>query len=182
MSNHLQNSLSASEGQLQIYVVCLSSYNNGILFGEWIDATCNVEDIQEQIKQLLAKSPTPGAEEFAIHDYRGFGSLHIKRDESIEKVQEKALFIVEHGDLGAEVLAYHRGNLYYATEALEEYYVGEYESELDYAAYLFDELYLHEIPKSVRDYISYTRFQRDIFIDDYFSLEVNGSCHIFRCS
>ena len=155
MSNHLQKSLSASEGQLQIYVVCLSSYNNGILFGEWIDATCNVEDIQEQ---------------------------HIKRDESIEKVQEKALFIVEHGDLGAEVLAYHHGNLYYATEALEEYYVGEYESELDYAAYLFDELYLHEIPKSVCDYISYTRFQRDIFIDDYFSLEVNGSCHIFRCS
>jgi antirestriction protein len=74
MTNHLQNTaLSNGEDKPQIYVACLSSYTNGILYGEWLDATCDVEDIQEQIKQLLAKSPMPDAEEFAVHDCMGFG-------------------------------------------------------------------------------------------------------------
>ena len=178
MSNHLNN-IALSEDKPQIYVACLSSYTNGILYGEWLDATCDVEDIQEQIKQLLAKSPMPGAEEFAIHDCMGFGSLHIEQHESIEEIHEKAHFILEHGELGAAVLAYHGGNLEYATNTLEEY-VDEYESELDYATELFDELYLHDVPKHVQSYIDYEQFKRDIFIDSYFSLDVKGKCHIFR--
>ena len=178
MSNHLNN-LALSEDKPQIYVACLSSYNNGILFGEWIDATCDLEDIQEQIKQLLANSPMPDAEEFAVHDYSGFGSLSIGEHEGIEEIHEKALFIVEHGELGTAVLAYHGGNLEYATNTLEEY-VDEYESELDYAIELFDEIYLHDVPKHVHGYIDYEKFQRDIFIDSYFSLDVSGCCHIFR--
>jgi len=181
MANYLQNTaLPTSEDAPQIYLACLSSYNNGILFGEWIDATCDVEDIQEQIKQLLAKSPMPGAEEFAVHGHSGFGSLGIDEYESLEEIHEKALFIVEHGELGAEVMAHYSADVEYAKEALEEYYVAEYESELDYATELFDELYLHGIPKHIQGYIDYEKFQRDIFIDSYFSLDVNGSCHIFR--
>lgn len=183
MANYLQNTaLSISEDQPQIYVACLASYNNGIRHGIWLDATCDNDTIEAQIKQLLATSTIPGAEAVVIHDYKGFGSLHIEQDESIEEVQEKALFIVEHGVLGAAVLAYHQGNLEYATNTLEEY-IGEYESELDYATELFDELYLPEIPEHVRNYITceYEDFQRDIFIDDYFSLDVSGHCHVFRC-
>ena len=179
MSNHLNN-IALSEDKPQIYVACLSSYTNGILYGEWLDATCDVEDIQEQIKQLLANSPMPNAEEFAIHDCMGFGSLSIGEYEGIEEVQEKALFILKHGELGAEVMAHYNADVAYAKEALEEYYVSEYESELDYATELFDELYLHGIPKHVQGYIDYEKFQRDIFIDTYFSLDVKGSCHIFR--
>ena len=179
MSNHLNN-IALSEDKPQIYVACLSSYTNGILYGEWLDATQEVEDIQEQIKQLLANSPMPNAEEFAIHDCMGFGSLSIGEYEGIEEVQEKALFILKHGELGAEVMAHYNADVAYAKEALEEYYVSEYESELDYATELFDELYLHGIPKHVQGYIDYEKFQRDIFIDTYFSLDVKGSCHIFR--
>ena len=179
MANHLHNTAS-SEHTPQIYVACLASYTNGILYGEWLDATEGVEDIQERIKQLLAESPMPNAEEFAIHDYRGFGTLKIDEHEDMEEVQEKALFIVEHGELGVAVLDYHRGNLHYATETLEEYYEDEYDSELDYAAYLFDELYLQDIPEHARGYIDYEAYRKDMFIDGYFSLNVKGRCHIFR--
>jgi len=120
------------------------------------------------------------AEEFAVHGYSGFGSLFIDEYESIQEIHEKAHFILEHGELGAELMAYYGGDLKYATETLEEYYEGEYESDSDYAAYLFDEIYLPEIPKHLQFYIDYEKFQRDIFIDDYLSLEVKGKCHIFR--
>lgn len=178
MSDYLDN-ITLNEDTPQIYVACLASYNNGILYGEWLDATQDSDTIQAQIKQLLAKSPMPNAEEFAIHSHSGFGSIGVEEYESIQEIQEKALFILEHGELGAEVLnCYRDEGLEYATKILEKYYIGEYENELDYATKLFNEIYL--IPKHVQFYIDYELFQRDIFISDYFSLDVNGSCHVFR--
>ena len=179
MTNHLHN-VAFSEEKPRIYVACLASYTNGISYGEWLDATSDVEDIQENIKQLLAKSSIPNAEEVAVHDCSGFGSLIIGEHEGIEQIHEKARFIVEHGKLGAEVLNYYDGRLEDAQEVLEEYYQGEYKSELDYAIHLFDEIYLHDIPKHAQWYIDYEKFERDIFNNDYFSLDVKGRCHVFR--
>jgi antirestriction protein len=179
MTTNLENtSMSRSELCPKIYVACLSSYTNGILYGAWIDAAQEVEDIQEQIKQLLAKSPMPDAEEIAVHAFEDFGSLSIGEYESIQEIQEKASFIVEQGELGAELLA-HYGNLEDAREALDNYYMGAHESELDYAIHLFEECYLHDIPEHIQCYVDYEKFCRDIFIQDYFSLEVEGRCHVF---
>ena len=177
----INNSLPAfsSNDQPQIYVACLAAYNNGRLHGMWIDATQEVEEILEQIAAMLSKSPEPGAEEYAIQGYEGFHGLDIEKDDSIEDVQEKALFILERGELGTKLLNYYRGNLEYAQETLEESYYGEYENELDYATEFFDECYLNEVPEPARYYISYDRFTRDIFINHYFSIEVGGKRHIF---
>lgn len=59
-----------------VYVACLASYNNGVLFGEWLDLDqySDKDDVLEAIKEVLSKSPTPGAEEWAIHDYSGLPS------------------------------------------------------------------------------------------------------------
>jgi len=59
--------------EIRIYVACLAAYNNGKLHGAWIDATQDIDDIQCQINQMLADSPEPDAEEYAIHDYEEFG-------------------------------------------------------------------------------------------------------------
>jgi antirestriction protein len=59
-----------------IYVSCLASYNNGDLYGIWIDLDgLDKEDILEQIKGMIDRSPTPGAEEYAVHDYSGIPGL-----------------------------------------------------------------------------------------------------------
>ena len=180
MLDYLNNtSLSNDEEHPEIYVACLSSYNNGILYGAWIQADQPIEAIWEEINQMLAKSPMEGAEEFALHDYQGFYSLRIGEYESIAEVHEKALFVAQYGELGAELAAYYGGNLEEAKDALEEYYQGEYQNRLNCAVYLFDELYLKEIPENLRGYIDYQGFKRDIFFDDYFALEVKGSCHVF---
>ena len=180
MLDYLNNtSLSNDEEHPEIYVACLSSYNNGILYGAWVQADQPIKVIWEEINQMLAKSSMEGAEEFALHDYQGFYSLRIGEYESIAEVHEKALFVAQYGELGAELVAYYGGNLEEAKEALEEYYQGEYQNRLDYVAYLFDEFYLKEIPENLRAYIDYQGFKRDIFFDDYFALEVKGSCHVF---
>jgi len=172
-------SLSTIQEYPQIYVACLSSYTSGILYGAWIDATQLVEDIWVEIKQLLANSPMPGAEEFAVHDFQGFGSLHIDEYEGLKQIHEKATFVVEHGYLGAELAAYYGGDLEDASDALENHYMGEHESELDYAIHLFDECYLHDIPESVQYYVDYDKFCHDIFINDYFSIDIDGKTHVF---
>jgi len=163
----------------KIYVVCLSSYVNGISYGAWINVSQPLEDILTQIKQLLSKSPMPDAEEFGIHACEGFGSWPIREYESITTIHEKALFIVEHGKMGAELIAYYSGDLGDAKKALDGYYVGEYDSELSFATDLFDDLYLDDIPDSAQFYVDYDKFRRDIFINDYFSVKVDGRCYVF---
>lgn len=163
----------------RIYVACLAAYNSGHLYGAWIEAAQSQEEIQEKIKALLANSPILNAEEWAIHDYEGFDALTIHENESIAEVSEKALFIEKHGELGAELISYFNGDVEYAKEALEDNYQGEYEDELDYATYLFDECYLPNMPANARTYIDYEKFKQDIFTGDYFAIEVNGSSHIF---
>ena len=63
----------------RIYVACLSSYNAGRLHGRWIDCDQTAEEIREEIRLMLEESPEPWAEEWAIHDYEGFGGLRASR-------------------------------------------------------------------------------------------------------
>jgi antirestriction protein len=163
----------------EIYVACLAAYNNCRGHGAWIDATQEVEEILEQISIMISESPIPGAEEYSIHGHGGFYGLAIEEYATIEDVHEKAMFILEHGELGAELATYYGGNLEDAKKALDECYHGEYESELDYATSFFDECYLETVPDTVRYYIDYESFKRDLFIDDCFSIEVGGKSHIF---
>lgn len=43
----------------RIYVACLASYNNGRLYGKWIDADQDADAINEEIRLLLKGSPYP---------------------------------------------------------------------------------------------------------------------------
>lgn len=44
---------------MQIYVACLASYNNGVLHGEWIAATDDVDEMQEGVDRVMRTSPYP---------------------------------------------------------------------------------------------------------------------------
>ena len=174
--NHVTNS--STTRIPEIYVACLASYNNRILHGAWISLDQPLEDVLEQIKHMLEESPEPDAEEFGVHDFENFGCLPVDEDDSIKDLHERAQFILKHGELGVEVFA-HYGSIKDAEETLSDYYMGEYESELDYAIHLFDECYSFNFPKRIKTYIDYDMFCRDIFANDYFSVEVNGRCHVF---
>src|SRR4051794_6468221 len=68
--------------QPQIWVASLADYNNGTLHGAWLDAAQDEADLQAGVVAMLATSPLTArtgeqAEEWAIHDYQGFGALPI---------------------------------------------------------------------------------------------------------
>lgn len=163
----------------RIYVACLAAYNNGNLHGEWIDVDQEAEDIQAEIQTMLASSPEPDAEEWAIHDYEDFCGLELGEYESIERVAEVAKLIAEHGAAYA-AYAEHKGIEYANEETFSEDYCGEYDSEKDYAEEHFSEC--HEIPAYLQNYINWESVASDLFIGDFFSAKYDGSTYIFRRS
>jgi antirestriction protein len=117
----------------RIYVACLAAYNNGRLHGEWIDADQTADELHEAACAMLAASPEPGAEEWAIHDYEGFGSLHLGEYEPLERVTNIAAGIAEHGEAFTAWLSYDCDRDPADLSAFEDAYYGEWCSLRAYA-------------------------------------------------
>lgn len=144
--------------EIRIYVACLAAYNNGKLHGVWIDATDDIDDIQDQINEMLESSPEEDAEEWAIHDYEGYGSYRLSEYEGIQSVHEIACFIEEHGEIAAELLS-HFSTIDEAKKTMEENYACCYESVADFAEELTTDT--TEIPQSLAFYIDYEKMGHD---------------------
>ncbi len=174
--------MTKSTSEIRIYVACLAAYNNAILHGWWIDADQGVEHIQEQVAAMLAASPEPDAEEWAIHDYEGFDGLSLSEWEGFTQVCEKADFVAEHGQLGAMIADYYGGDLKDAREALEDRYCGEWRNVTEYAEHLTEETGgLEGIPDHIAPYIDYEAMARDMEAGgDIITIETGlGEIHIF---
>jgi len=98
--------------EVRVYVADLAAYNNGTLHGVWVDATQDLDDMQEQVSEMLKASPCEEvAEEYAIHDYEGFGAYSVSEYEGLESVHEVACFLEEHGEVAGDVLSHFGDNL-----------------------------------------------------------------------
>ncbi len=161
----------------KIYVACLAAYNNGKLHGHWIDATQDIDALQDAVNQILASSPITNAEEWAIHDYEDFGGSYVHEYAGLEAVAAYAAFIAEHDILGGAVLDQTSGDIEEASRLLEECYHGEHESEADFAQSITEDT--STIPENLACYIDYERMARDLFICDFFSIEINYKYHVF---
>jgi len=165
---------------IRIYVADLAAYNNGYLHGVWIDATQDIDDIWEQINKMLKASPIDEvAEEYAIHDFEGFGSYRLGEYEGIETAQKIACFIEEHSEIGGELLDHFNGDIEDATKAIEDNYCGCHKSVADYAQELTEET--SEIPKHLELYIDYEKMGRVMEINgDIYTIETSfEEVHIF---
>lgn len=167
--------------QPRIYVACLAAYNSGYLHGAWIDAAQEPWSIWGGITRMLAASPIAGAEEWAIHDYEGFGGVRIAEYEGIERVAGIAGFLVEHGTLGAALLDHCDGDLEEAGEAIADRYLGTYESLADYVQELTEET--TSIPEGLRFYIDWEAMARDAEMGgDLFTVDTGyAQVHVFMC-
>lgn len=159
-----------------IYVACLASYNNGILHGAWVDATQSPEEITECVSEILKRSPVKDAEEWAIHDYEGFGDIQLSEYASFKTVAAYAEFIEEHGALGSALITYF-GDMDDAKEALENHYRGSYNRLEDFAQELTEETTV--IPDALQYYVDYEKMARDLAINDVMTIECGHSIHVF---
>lgn len=165
--------------QPRIYVACLAAYNNGYLHGAWIDAAQDAWAIYDEVQVMLRASPVAGAEEWAIHDYEGFGGVRVEEYDSFDRVSALASFIVEHGAIGAALLDHYSGDLEEAQEALSDRYMGEHASLADYLQEMTEET--TAIPPQLQYYIDWQAMARDAEINgELFAVSTGANAsHIF---
>jgi len=158
-----------------IYVACLAAYNNGILHGETIRAE-DADDMRRDTRAMLARSPIPDAEEWAIHDYAGFEGARIEEYSSFESVAEIAAFIEERGEVGAKVLEHYGQDLDDARKAFEDYR-GAFTSLEGYAFGVVEDCG-PEVPEAFRHYIDWAAMGRDMELNgDVFTVDANTGEH-----
>ena len=166
----------------RIYVACLAAYNNGYLHGAWINAAQEPWAIYDAVRVMLAASPIAGAEEWAIHDYEGFGGIRIEEYTSFDRLSALASFLAEHGVMGAALLEHYCGDLDEAREALADRYLGEHPSLADYVQEVTEET--TAIPSSLRYYVDYQAMARDAEMSgDLFTVQTAwDAVHVFAGS
>jgi len=173
-----------TQAEPRIYAASLSDYNDGRLHGRWIDANQEPDDIQAEISDMLAESPMPDAEEWAIHDYEGFASFRLSEYESVEALARIAHGVAEHGPAFAHWVDHVGTTDIESLDAFEEHYLGYWDSLSDYAEQLLDDLGVN-IDKLVPDWISpyvsidYEMLGNDLATDLYVS-GGRGDTHLFQ--
>jgi antirestriction protein len=157
----------------RLYVASLVDYNNGRLHGTWLDADPDPEVMQEAIDSMLSESPAQRtgegiAEEWAIHDYQGFGSLRLGEYEALSTIARIAAGIDQHGP-AFTAWAEHVGLS--GAEQFNEFadrYQGEWESVDAFAENMLDEGGAQDIidkaPSWLRSYLTLdvAGFARDL--------------------
>jgi antirestriction protein len=175
----------------QIWVGSLADYNNGDLYGKWLEADREPEEIYADIQAMLAESPAARrgetAEEWGIFDYEGFGSLRLGEYEPVEDVARLAAGIAENGPAFAawtETTEREEATV----ESFSEAYCGRFDSAADYAEQLVDDTEGDErleaaIPEWLRPYftIDYDALARDMELSgDIFTAPTEeGGVYVF---
>lgn len=153
-----------------VYCGTYGKYNGGSLFGQWIDLTTfdSYDDFANYCRALHADEEDP---ELMFQDYENFPRefydeclsrkdfdrireyIELCEDNNKEAV-DAWLSICGPSDMGG----------------FEDAYQGKWDSEEDFAEYIFNECYcdsLRHMPDNIRNYIDYKAFARDIFVSDY---------------
>ncbi len=168
----------------RIYVACLAAYNNGQLHGQWIDANQSAGDIHSQIASMLKSSPQINAEEWAVHDYEGFGEIRLNEWPDIDRVAALARLIEDHGE--ALTLWYQSQDAeYFDVADLEEKFLEQWQGAHDSEVAFVDQLLestgqLSAIPKWAQNYFDFESYARDLRLGgDYTFIAHHGQVYVY---
>jgi len=171
----------------RIYVASLSDYNAGRLHGTWIDAAQEPDEIATEVGAMLASSSTPGAEEYAIHDFEGFGPARLDEYETLETVSTLARGIAEHGNAFAHYAATIGSRSTEDLAGFSDAYLGHYATIEEYAEALVDDLGYDDVieralPEHLHPYVHFDTegFARDLELSgDVSTSDGDGGVYVF---
>ena len=154
--------------QPAIYCGTYKKYNEGSLFGAWLDLRTfdSYEEFMDVCHQLHADEEDP---EFMFQDYQCFPEYWYSESCMGEEVFNKIIaFIHLEDDRQKAFKAYVSATGNDSISDFEEDYEGEYDSEEDFASYIVSESYdLERMMGNLAMYFDYKAFARDLFISDY---------------
>lgn len=168
--------------RIRVYVANLHAYNCGELVGEWIDLPTSDDELRERIERIVAAYP--GGEEVAIHDYEA--PWRIDEYENIFTLNERVEEINNlNEDEQTAVVAVITATGCDVDEALrivkdDAYQLYFCDSLIELAEEFVDEGLFGDIPDSIKAYIDYEKIARDLEIDGYVAVEVDGKSVVIR--
>jgi antirestriction protein len=165
--------------EAQIYVGTYGKYNEGSLFGEWIDITqyADKEDFYEGCKELHKNEYDP---EYMFQDFDGILSEMPKKWLSESHISEEVFEFLAHfsedGSKGEAFLnwvssAGYTGDFQYLLSKFEDAYYGEYDSPKDFAEYLVEDTGVLDKMGELSQYFDYEDYARDLFMTDFMYLD-----------
>lgn len=168
----------------RIYAASLADYNSARLLGTWIDADRGADELHHDIQTMLAESTEEIAEEWAIHDYEGFGPLHLSEYEPIETVARIARGITEHGIAFAHWASL-IGTGDDELDGFADHYLGHWPSVGAYAIELVEDFGVQrELDRLTLPFREYIRIDTDALARDleieYLTSEDNNGIHIWE--
>jgi antirestriction protein len=168
----------------RIYVASLADYNAGRLHGEWITLDEDRDALWAHVQSMLASSPEPIAEEWAIHDFEGFGPLALDEYENLDAVHRIAAGIAEHGEAFAHWASLlDRNEWSEELDAFIDHYLGSWSSMEEFVEQMLDDMGIDtdEIgPEFLQPYIhvDIEALARDVAMD-YRVSEGREGVHVF---
>ena len=165
------------DGNPSVYCGTYRKYNNGSLFGLWLDIT-KFNDYDEFIdvcRQLHADEEDP---ELMFQDYENFPSeLYCESCMGEETFDQ----ILEYGELSEddrEAFDDYLENHDYDMEAFREAYCGKWDSEEEFAEHIISECYdLDDMMGDLARFFDYEEYTRVLFMDDY---DMGSNGHVFK--
>lgn len=156
----------------KVYVGTYKKYNEGSLFGKWLDLA-DYSD-KEEFYEACAKLHSDEEDaEFMFQDWEGVPdglitecSISETIFELIEQVDKIEPFDAFLAFLDFTSYSLEDEELGYLISKFRDSYAGEFDSEEDFAEHFVENNY--ELPCFTKDYFDYKKFAYTLFITDYY--------------
>lgn len=166
------------EGNPSVYCGTYGKYNDGSLFGAWLDLT-KFQEYEEFIaicRQLHKDEEDP---ELMFQDYECFPEQFYSEscmdEDTFDNIIEYSMLSEDEQEALEDYLEL--GNEY-DIEKFRERYVGKWDSQQEFAEHIIDECYdLEQMMGSLSQYFDYDSYASDLFMTDY---EMGDNHHVFR--
>lgn len=166
--------------EYKIYVACLASYNAGDLVGEWIEVESwdDSDSLKEKIQAVIAKSPAPNAEEYAIHDYDGFPrTAEFGEWPDLQLLCDYVEAVSDHGSDVMNAAIAVSDNFKETLDAVENRYYGCFDRDGDYAESVADD---SGWPDLAKRYFDFARYEHDMICGgDIKVVVIDGKNYVF---
>lgn len=170
---------------MRIYVACLAAYNNGFLHGIWIDCEGkDLDTLQDEVNEMLKQSPESDAEEWAIHDFEGFGNYRIEEYTRLEEIAEIGEAVGNSSydlELITGVMDHCGHGVAKAVEYIDDNYQGKFKDLTEYAwNWLEESGEFEQILKHLQYYFDIQAYTRDLNCNcDVFTIDApNGNIYV----
>ena len=148
------------------WVGCLGCYNSGALVGKWLDGN-ECDDLEAAgLTDSAGKCTRCGADEFWVMDHENYGPV-LSGECSPMEAYEAAQLLESVPEWERPILEAWLGNgMEFDLDAMREAYVGEYESDKEFAEEYAENCdLLGDMPESLRYYFDFEAYARALMND-----------------